>query len=132
MQRRSIAICAASTVFVILAVVIAIICVISVNNNKTNSNIPEEAVGYVSTISSLNDNSIIRPWNDIDEGGDAIAVNDSDISTTYVGLRATSGDAPSSNNNYAPSLQSQDEVSPLWENIDLSLFDNEEDKPYRE
>ena len=128
MQRCSIAICAASTVF-ILAAVISIICVVFVNNNNkdNNSNTQEASVGYVSTNSSLGDSSIVIPWNDIDGGGDAIAVQDSDISSSYAGLRATSDDAPSFNNKYAPSLQSQDEVSPLWENIDLSLYDNEDD-----
>ena len=127
MQRRSIAICAASTVFVILAAVIAIICVVFVNNNKANdSNTQEAAVGYVSTNLSLDDNSTIIPWDGIDENNEAIDVQDSDISTTYVGLRATSDDARSSHNGLS-SLQSQDEVSPLWENIDLSLYDNEDD-----
>ena len=77
MQRRSIAICAASTVFVILAAVIAIICVVFVNNNETNdsneSNTQEGAIGYVS--SSLDDNSIIIPWNDIDDKDDKRDVN---------------------------------------------------------
>ena len=128
MQSRSIAICAASTVFVILAAVIAIICVVFVNNNKTNdsndSNIQEAAVGYISYTEE--NNSIIIPWNSIDEYDEAIDVEDSDISTTYVGLRATSDDAPSHSHNGPSSLQSQDEVSPLWENIDLSLFDKED------
>jgi len=127
MQRRSIAICAASTVFVILAAVISIICIVFVNNETNDSNTQEAAVGYVSSNSSLDDNSIIIPWDSIDEGGDAIAVNDSDISTTYVGLRATSDDALSHSHNAPSSLQSQDEVSPQWENIDLSLFDNDDD-----
>ena len=126
MQRQSIAICAVSTVFVILAAVIAIICVVFVNNKDNDSNTQEAAVGYVSTNSSLDDNSIVIPWDGIDENNEAIDVQDSDISSTYVGLRATSDDAPSSHNGLS-SLQSQDEVSPLWENIDLSLFENEDD-----
>lgn len=119
MQRRSIAISAST------AAVIAIICVVFVNNNnKTNdSNIQEAAVGlYASNNSSLDDNSIKIPWNDIDEYDDeSIDVQGSD----YIGLRATSDDAPS--HNVPSSRQSQDEVSPLSENIDLSLFDNEDD-----
>ena len=127
MQRRSIAICTASTVFVILAAVIAIICVVFVNNNnKDNNSNTQEAVGYVSTNSPLDDNSIVIPWNDIDEYGQATGVQDSDISSTYVGLRATSDDAPSHSHNAPSSLLPQDEVSPLWENIDLSLFDNKD------
>ena len=110
MQRRSIAICTASTVFVILAAVIAIICVVFVNNNNNdnNSNTQEASIGYVS--SSLDDNSIILPWDGIDENNEAIDVQDSDISTTYVGLRATSDDA-SSHSHDVPSPP-QVEVSP--------------------
>jgi len=110
MQCHSIAICAASTaVFVILAAAAAtIICVVFVNNNKTNdSNIQED------------DSSIIRPWDSIDEYDESIDVQGSDISSTYVGLRATSDDA---------FFDNEDDIDILWENnIDLTLFDNEDD-----